>query len=194
MRQSYGLNSKPIFDRWDESTMQIHPDHTLFSLFCASRSLGSLVLRQGGGCPWSHVATVDPWRGTVIEAILPDGVVERPISEFLHEKTAMALTWVNVDSPQESLAFARQQKGKRYDLAGAIGAGFNHDWQDKNQWYCSELDAACIQAGGLKLFHPDVGRITPHMRWTHAATQRDTSSRLSVLISGGDPFGVTPSQ
>ena len=116
------------------------------------------------------------------------GVIERPLHEFAHGKTSMALTWINVDNPAAALAFARQQKGKRYDLIGAIGAGFNHDWQNPNQWYCSELDSGAIQAGGFMLFHPDVGRITPHMRWTHAASQRDTSDRLRKLIGGDSPF------
>lgn len=168
--------------------MRMHPDHTLFSIFCASRNIGSLILRQGGGCPFSHVATVDHRSGTVIEAVFPRGVIERPLHEFAHGKTIMALTWVNVDNPAAALAFARRQKGRLYDLMGAIGAGFNHDWQNPIQWYCSELDTANIQAGGLKLFHPDVGRVTPHMRWTHAATQRDTSDRLRKLIGGESPF------
>ena len=165
-----------------------HPDHAVFSIFCASKKLGSLFIRNGGGCPFSHVATVDHRAGTVIEAVCPHGVIERPLHEFAHGKTSMALTWINVDNPAAALAFARQQKGKRYDLIGAIGAGFNHDWQNPNQWYCSELDSGAIQAGGFMLFHPDVGRITPHMRWTHAASQRDTSDRLRKLIGGDSPF------
>jgi hypothetical protein len=165
-----------------------HPDHAVFSIFCASKKLGSLFIRKGGGCPFSHVATVDHRAGTVIEAVCPRGVIERPLHEFAHGKTSMALTWINVDNPAAALAFARQQKGKRYDLIGAIGAGFNHDWQNPNQWYCSELDSGAIQAGGFMLFHPDVGRITPHMRWTHAASQRDTSDRLRKLIGGDSPF------
>ena len=165
-----------------------HPDHAVFSIFCASKKLGSLCIRKGGGCPFSHVATVDHRAGTVIEAVCPRGVIERPLHEFAHGKTSMALTWINVDNPAAALAFARQQKGKRYDLIGAIGAGFNHDWQNPNQWYCSELDSGAIQAGGFMLFHPDVGRITPHMRWTHAASQRDTSDRLRKLIGGDSPF------
>jgi len=165
-----------------------HPDHAVFSIFCASKKLGSLFIRKGGGCPFSHVATVDHRTGTVIEAVCPRGVIERPLHEFAHGKTSMALTWINVDNPAAALAFARQQKGKRYDLIGAIGAGFNHDWQNPNQWYCSELDSGAIQAGGFMLFHPDVGRITPHMRWTHAASQRDTSDRLRKLIGGDSPF------
>lgn len=168
--------------------MRMHQRHTLFSIFCASRNIGSLILRQGGGCPWSHVATVDHRAGTAIEATFPHGVVERPLSEFIHGKTAVALTWMNVDDPAAALDFARQQKGKPYDLMGAVGAGFNHDWQSPIRWYCSELDTACIQAGGLRLFHPDVGRVTPHMRWTHAAAQRDTSNRLRKLIGGDSPF------
>ena len=165
-----------------------HPDHAVFSIFCASKKLGSLFIRKGGGCPFSHVATVDHRAGTVIEAVCPRGGIERPLHEFAHGKTSMALTWINVDNPAAALAFARQQKGKRYDLIGAIGAGFNHDWQNPNQWYCSELDSGAIQAGGFMLFHPDVGRITPHMRWTHAASQRDTSDRLRKLIGGDSPF------
>jgi hypothetical protein len=165
-----------------------HPDHAVFSIFCASKKLGSLFIRKGGGCPFSHVATVDHRAGTVIEAVCPHGVIERPLHEFAHDKTSMALTWINVDDPATALAFARQRKGKRYDLIGAIGAGFNHDWQNPNQWYCSELDSGAIQAGGFMLFHPDVGRITPHMRWTHAASQRDTSDRLRKLIGGDSPF------
>ena len=165
-----------------------HPDHAVFSIFCASKKLGSLFIRKGGGCPFSHVATVDHRAGTVIEAVCPRGVIERPLHEFAHGKTSMALTWINVDNPAAALAFARQQKGKRYDLIVAIGAGFNHDWQNPNQWYCSELDSGAIQAGGFMLFHPDVGRITPHMRWTHAASQRDTSDRLRKLIGGDSPF------
>ena len=105
-----------------------HPDHAVFSIFCASKKLGSLFIRNGGGCPFSHVATVDHRAGTVIEAVCPRGVIERPLHEFAHGKTSMALTWINVDNPAAALAFARQQKGKRYDLIGAIGAGFNHDW------------------------------------------------------------------
>lgn len=169
--------------------MRIHPDHTLFSIFCRSHALGSLLIRKGGGCPWSHVATVDPWRGRVIEAIFPAGVVDRPIAEFAKGKTQMILTWVNVDDPAAALRAARSQVGKRYDLSGAIGAGLNHDWQNPAAWYCSELDTMAIQAGGLRLFHDDVGRITPHMRWTHSATQRDTSdARLRKLIGGESPF------
>ena len=61
--------------------MRMHPDHTLFSIFCASRNIGSLILRQGGGCPFSHVATVDHRAGTVIEAVFPRGVIERPLHE-----------------------------------------------------------------------------------------------------------------
>lgn len=46
---------------------------------------------------------------------------------------------------QTVLKFIELQKGKKYDLIGAIfGAGLNIDFEHKDKWFCSELVAAIL--------------------------------------------------
>lgn len=46
---------------------------------------------------------------------------------------------------QTVLKFIELQKGKKYDLIGAIfGAGLNIDFEGKNKWFCSELVTAIL--------------------------------------------------
>ena len=55
--------------------------------------------------------------------------------------------------PDEAKAeeFAIAQLGKDYDYLGIIGFWFNRDFHKDDKWYCSELAAEIIRAGGLEL-------------------------------------------
>lgn len=99
---------------------------------------------------WSHVAVCfAPNRA--IEATFLDGVRDRRFDSLLADRPDHLI--LNIPLPNDHAAheFALAQVGKRYDWTGVFGLGFDRNWEDPSMWYCSELFAACMKAGGLKL-------------------------------------------
>lgn len=131
-------------------------------LFAKKRNLPSALIRFFTWSQWSHVAIVDG--DAVIEATFLGGVSWRPLAEFLVDYTTEE---VGVSLPDEAAAmrFVRQQIGKRYDWTALVGIVFRSGWAKQDKWFCSELVAAAIQAGGKRLFREDASRITPRDLW-----------------------------
>lgn len=134
------------------------------AIYCRRRNVGSWLLRVFTWSSWSHcgVLTRD---GTVIEAAAFHGVIERPLSEFLADKSAYSGKDIALPDDVAAIAFARSQLGKPYDWAGVIGIGLHRDWEDDSAWFCDELvEAACV-AGGRRRFVHDAWRVTPQQSW-----------------------------
>jgi len=60
------------------------------------------------------------------------------------------------------LHFARQQVGKPFSSAGMARSLLWPRESDGQSWYCAELVAACLQAGGLMSRDSKTGSATPH--------------------------------
>lgn len=108
-------------------------------------------------------------RSHVIDATLTHGGVRlRRLAELLDE--ASAVEWVEVDLPDEAAAsaFVARQLGKRYDWTALVGIVLRADWADPSRWFCSELAAAAVQAGGRRLLREDLARVTPGLLWAVA--------------------------
>jgi hypothetical protein len=56
--------------------------------------------------------------------------------------------------------FLFQQINRPYDWKAIFGMPLRRNWQEEDNWFCSELIAAAIQCD-TKLFNEDISRITP---------------------------------
>lgn len=110
---------------------------------------------------WNHVAIeVDGvifhstgWKGvhvTTTEALQADYKVET----------------VDIDGLQETAVttFLKSQLGKGYDWGAVFAMPFRADWHDPKKWFCSELVAATLEAGGRE-FRIKGHRVTPRDLW-----------------------------
>jgi len=137
-------------------------------IFSRRATLGSWLIRAFCWSRWSHVSVLYE-RSHVVDATLTHGGVRlRRLAELLDE--ASAVEWVEVDLPDEAAAsaFMAQQLGKRYDWTALVGIVLRADWADPSRWFCSELAAAAVQAGGRRLLREDLARVTPGLLWAVA--------------------------
>lgn len=120
-----------------------------------------MLLRTALWSPWSHCGLIVG--ASVIEARADGGVVRTP----LHEFQSSASRWAIVDFPANDNAayVACAEIGKGYDFLGVAGVGLHRRWGQSAKWFCSELVAYALEAGGLKLFRQDARRITPMHLW-----------------------------
>jgi len=132
-------------------------------LWARSHSLSSLAIRAINWSAWSHCALVTP--GGVIESVWPAGVVVTVRERFEARSSRLASSSVAVPDARAALAFARAQVGRPYDLAGALGLGLHREWDDPSRWWCSELIAAALRAGGRTVFPRNQHRVTPEHLW-----------------------------
>lgn len=125
---------------------------------------GSVALRTAMWSPWSHCGVIDTQRSMVVQAVAGAGVIEVPLAFF----KADASRWAVVEYPGDeamAVAAARNQIGTRYDWSGVAGIGLHRHWNDEQAWFCSELVAYALMAGGYKPFRLDAHRITPLHLW-----------------------------
>lgn len=102
---------------------------------------------------WSHVDIVLP-NGKLVGAI-PAGVKERDnnLKQYIRFK---------VDAPNEIENLIISQIGKKYDWNGVLGLWIKRNWQDTDNWFCSELVAWAFKEAGKPLLRTEhLERITP---------------------------------
>lgn len=131
-------------------------------LFARSHWPGSYLIRWLTFSQWSHVAVISPDGTEAIEATWPRVRRTTPAAIIAAHS---AHEWRQIDVPDEAAAwaFAEAQIGKLYDLGGIVALPFQRrDWQSAWRWFCSELAAGVIHAGGLALFS-DASRVTPEV-------------------------------
>lgn len=93
----------------------------------------------------SHTEAVMP-DGMLLGAHIDGGVMERPtgydLAEFTHQQF--------VDLPADDgmvgrfNEFLRAQVGKPYDVSAIAAFVARRDWQERDSWFCSELQAAAL--------------------------------------------------
>lgn len=118
------------------------------------RNRGDLLsnaLAKLGGSEWSHVGIIDRDGVTVIESIIPAGVVKTHINDFKSRYTETHIATVPVKAGVDAYKLARSQLGKPYDFRALLSMLGTRDWEDPNAWVCSELVAHCTG-----LFRSDV--------------------------------------
>lgn len=130
--------------------------------FCRSKGFAAWIIRVGTMSRWNHVAVeID---GIIWQATGRKGVhVVNPESLASHYHRIES---VPVELPDRVAAkdFGKAQLGKPYDWDAVFGMPFRANWQAKGKWFCSELVAAILQAGGksIRLSHH---RVTPRDLW-----------------------------
>lgn len=126
----------------------------------------------------SHVEAVMP-DGTYLGAHADGGVQARPSHYDAGKFTKEQFVDIPVSQEQESAfnSFLRAQVGKPYDLTAIAAFVAGRDWREPDSWFCSELQAAALEACGFfTTLATEVNHITP----------RD----LLLIVSGRVP--ITP--
>lgn len=134
-------------------------------LFSTSNKPGAALIRLLTWSEWSHVGLIDESTNEVIEAVYPK-VRAAPLPEVVSSHTKNCIVEYKGLDDAKIIAAARSQIGKPYDLKGVIGLGFNRDWQDTTDWWCSELVLWAAQHGGFLPYRPDIlHRVKPQELW-----------------------------
>jgi hypothetical protein len=126
----------------------------------------------------SHVEALMP-DGKLLGAHYDGGVLERDVG---YDAGIMARElYVPLPMPADREAkfydFLRSQLGKAYDVEAIAAIVSQRDWRAPDSWFCSELQAAALEACGyLPTLAADVAKITP----------RD----LLLILSGEIPIRV----
>jgi hypothetical protein len=121
----------------------------------------------------SHVEALMP-DGTLLGAHIDGGVQARPRDydkgQFTRE------VFVDIEAAPDVCdrfhAFLREQLGKPYDTTAIFAFVAARDWQEKDSWFCSELQAAALVACGWF--------VTPLATEFNHITPRD----LLLIVSG----------
>lgn len=133
-------------------------------IYSTGPHIGSRLLRLALFSEWSHCGIVMEGGLTVIEASSKYGVVETPIEKFTRYGQ-----WAIQDCPvpdeAAGYAAAREQLGKGYDWLGLLGLALVREWQNDDDWFCSELVQHCKVRGGLIDLRYDQWRVTPRDLW-----------------------------
>ena len=91
----------------------------------------------------------------VYESVFPQGVrKQNKIVALKHDTVVKTITY-KVEYRHSAFMFLESQLGKKYDLRAALGLGLpiDRDWNDEKSWYCYELAAATLKAGGMDIFN-----------------------------------------
>lgn len=127
--------------------------------FCRSKGIAAWLIRVGTMSAFNHVAVeVD---GHIIHSTGARGVHQLARASDL-KKDYYRIEAVSIEGVDREAAFGflRGQLGKGYDWGAVFAMPFRAGWRDRYRWFCSELAAAALEAGGLKLRLPGY-RITP---------------------------------
>lgn len=134
-------------------------------LFTRRAVIGSTLIRAATWSDWSHVQSFKD-DATLIGAGWPEGVAEEPFEARMTIASKAAVMTIPLPDEDAGMRFLMEQMGKPYDTAGMLGLGLHRDWQSDDAWWCSELGAAYVQAGGRQLFRDSsLRRVTPQHLW-----------------------------
>lgn len=92
----------------------------------------------------------------------PSGVQIRPADYLGNLRTCRVTLPVSPEQESAWRLFLTHQLGKPYDFTGIAGFIAGRNWRHDGSWFCSELQAAALEACGYfcKLASPD-NKITP---------------------------------
>lgn len=131
--------------------------------FARRAALGSWLIRLFTFSRWSHCAIIQG--DAVIDATFWHGVRRSPLSEFLkHYEVEVIDVHLGAFGEYADL-WLEEQIGKKYDWTALVALPFRSNWHDPDRWFCSELVAAALRAGGRDLFRDDLARVVPQHLW-----------------------------
>ena len=117
---------------------------------------------------WSHASLLTP-DNTVIEAVWPR-VRTLPFAEWVQGVAAkdfqIFTVQTTVAQTEDVIAFAHEQVGKHYDLAGDLHFLIrkNYAQEPDDRWFCSELVDRCFKEAGVELFaRTEAWRVDPEL-------------------------------
>lgn len=142
-------------------------------LFSRNHLPFSYAIRAITWSDYSHVDLITKEAG-LIGAMAQGGVRKYDFQKRLDKSSAAAIMTIEEADYDLAIQFAKSQIGKPYDWAGVFGLWFHRDWEDTENWWCSELVAAALSAGGFKPFsNSAMNRITPqHLLMLNCTTRR----------------------
>jgi hypothetical protein len=118
--------------------------------FVTGDSMVSAAIRRAEYGFWaSHVEALMP-DGTLLGAHIDGGVQARPRDYDKGQFTRELFADIDAapDVCDRFQAFLRSQLGKPYDKTAILAFVAARDWQEKDSWFCSELQAAALVACG----------------------------------------------
>jgi uncharacterized protein YycO len=137
------------------------------AVYCNSHLPLSPVIRMVTNGRWSHVALMSD-AGHVLEATGSHGVVETPLEDLIKRSSEYCIVrrLVPDGTHAKLVAVGRTQLGKKYDWWGIFGLSLNRDWQNDENWWCSEYFAWKFDQVGVPLVRASaVHRVTPEDMW-----------------------------
>jgi hypothetical protein len=170
---------------------------TLDLRFVTSRGVASDLIARGQlGCGFPTHVEVRLSDGRLLGAHLDGGVIIRPAGyddDTLQAEHFVPLPCTDIQR-DDALTFLDLQVGKHYDsvaiaalAAGAI-AGVPRDWREPDSWFCSELDAAALEAAGIFKLPVGVNHVTPLMLYCAVAGRVGNVGVPRVLPGGVELF------
>lgn len=130
--------------------------------FCRSPGLSAWLIRLFTMSRWNHVAI--QINSVIFQATGTSGVhVTTPETLSRHYPVIEAVTVESV-SGENAQAFLVKQLGKKYDWLALVAMPFLRNWGKPDRWFCSELVAAALKAGGRPL-RIEGHRVTPRDLW-----------------------------
>jgi hypothetical protein len=118
--------------------------------FVTGDSMVSAAIRRAEYGFWaSHVEALMP-DGTLLGAHIDGGVQARARDYDKGQFTRELFADIDAapDVCDRFQAFLRSQLGKPYDKTAILAFVAARDWQEKDSWFCSELQAAALVACG----------------------------------------------
>lgn len=118
------------------------------------RSLGSRAIQAFEGGEAGHVGALmadDAGLRFVVDANAQTGVDMTPEHLWLARYEVVDRIDVPLPDEEAGIRFLLAQLWKPYDWSAILGFVGLRDWQSPNRWYCSELCAAAMMAGGLTM-------------------------------------------
>lgn len=103
----------------------------------------------------SHCVILDNEdEGYCYHAMLGQGVRKITVNEAYKGSKIVKVIKYNLPDVKSAMRFLDSQCGKGYDLKGAFGISISpdRDWSEDDKWFCYELTAAAIKAGGRDVF------------------------------------------
>src|SRR5579863_5477355 len=111
-----------------------------------------LIQWFGGGAKVSHVdAVVPPFdaEAPLLGARLDGGVKQRPWDYEAFPRACRVELPCSESMAGAFYAFLRGELGKPYDKTAIAAFAAGRDWREPDSWFCSELQAAALEASGF---------------------------------------------
>lgn len=146
--------------------------------FCRSQGFTSWIIRTFTMSQWNHVAIeID---GVIFHATGSNGVHITTPEKLGRDYPVIEPVRATMPHQDLAFAFAVNQLGKRYDWGAVYGMFFRANWHNDSKWFCSELAAAVLEAGGQSLRLPG-HRVTPRDLWVALPEATSTPKKPQPL-------------